>query len=92
MPKPPDSASYRLLADVVKELANSPQTAKAKFADCVAQYDKEFDLQGFMRHFELDGLERSILALGFKTSPKPELRQKGGTFRLFGYFSNFLST
>jgi CCR4-NOT transcription complex subunit 1 len=80
MPKPPDSPTYRLLADVVKELANSPQTAKQKFADCIAQYDKDFDLQAFMRHFELDGYERSVLALGFKTSPKPELRQKGRLF------------
>lgn len=77
MPKPPDSGSYRHLAETVKELANDPQNAKAKFADCVSQYDKEFDLQTFMRHFELDGLERSILALGFKTSPRQELRSKG---------------
>ncbi|RPA83679.1 Not1-domain-containing protein [Ascobolus immersus RN42] len=76
MPKPPDSPTYRLLADLVKELPTSPQTAKAKFADCIAQWDKDFDLQTFMRHFELDGYERSVLALGFKTSPKPELRRQ----------------
>lgn len=80
--KPPDNpATYKLLVESVKEVANSPQDSKQKFADCISGTDndvfRDFDLAAFMRHFELDGLERSILALGFKSSVKPDLRSKG---------------
>lgn len=75
-------SEYRLLVQSVKELANSPEESKAKFADCISSSDngvfRDFDLAVFMRHFDLDGLERSILALGLKTSVKAELRSKGG--------------
>jgi len=80
--KQPDNPSeYRLLIQHVKALANSPEEAKVKFADCIGSLDNQifhdFDLSVFMRHFDLDGLERSILALGFESSAKPELQSKG---------------
>ena len=80
--KQPDNPSeYRLLIQDVKELANSPENAGAKFADCIGSSDnqvfRDFDLAIFMKHFDLDGLERSILALGFNSSAKPELRSQG---------------
>ena len=80
--KPPDPQStYRVLVQHIKTLANSPETARSKFADCISASDndvfRDFDLAMFMRHFDLDALERSILALGFKSSSKADLRSKG---------------
>lgn len=79
--QPENPSEYRLLCQHVKTLSNSPEDAKSKFADCISSSDnalfRDFDLAVFMRHFDLDGLERSILALGFKSSPKAELRTKG---------------
>ncbi|KAI5811611.1 CCR4-Not complex component, Not1-domain-containing protein [Peziza echinospora] len=79
--KPPDpQSSYRVLIQHIKTLANSPETARPKFADCISASDndvfRDFDLAMFMRHFDLDALERSILALGFKSSSKADLRSK----------------
>lgn len=79
--KPPDNPSeYRLLVQHVKELASSPEDSQTKFADCISSSDngvfRDFDLTVFMRHFDLDGLERTILSLGFKSSTRAELRSK----------------
>lgn len=70
-------AIYHVLQQFVKEYANSPQDARTKFADAINSYDKDFDLAVFISHCDLDALEKSILALGFKTSPKGVLRSKG---------------
>lgn len=79
--QPDNPSSYRLLAQHVKEIANSPEDSKAKFADCITSSDndpfRDFDLHVFMRHFDLDGLERTILALGFASSPRVDLSSKG---------------
>lgn len=88
--KPPDNQStYRLLVQHIKEASNSPEDSKAKFADCISTSDndvfRDFDLATFMKHFDLDGLERSILALGFKNCPKQDLRTKGKCFSLTSF-------
>ncbi len=38
---------------------------------------RDFDLSGFMEHFQLDALEKTVLALGFKLGPRADLRTKG---------------
>ncbi|KAF8460372.1 CCR4-Not complex component, Not1-domain-containing protein [Kalaharituber pfeilii] len=80
--KPPENpSSYRLLVQHVKEIANSPEDSKTKFADCISSSEsdafRDFDLAVFMKHFDLDALEKSILALGFKSCAKLDLRAKG---------------
>lgn len=94
--KPPDpQSSYRILNQHIKALANSPESARTKFAECISASDndvfRDFDLATFMRHFDLDALERSILALGFKSSNKADLRSKAHDI-LAASFSSLLET
>ncbi|KAF3937953.1 hypothetical protein ABW19_dt0202637 [Dactylella cylindrospora] len=71
--------NYRLLAEEVQKASENTSLAK-DFAEAIAGNDadlfKDFDLAGFMRHFNLDALGRSVFALGFKSSPKQDLRTK----------------
>src|ERR1700712_2683140 len=38
---------------------------------------RDFDLSTFMEHFKLDALEKTILALAFKTGSRSDLKTKG---------------
>ncbi|KAF3916769.1 hypothetical protein ABW20_dc0107951 [Dactylellina cionopaga] len=71
--------NYRLLAEEVQKASESTSLAR-DIAEAIAGNDadlfKDFDLAGFMRHFNLDALGRSVFALGFKHSPKHDLRAK----------------
>lgn len=73
-------SNYRLLVEEIQKAAESTDLAR-NIAEAIAGNDndlfKDFDLDGFMRHFDLDALGRSVLALGFKQSPKQDLRTKG---------------
>ncbi|EWC46218.1 hypothetical protein DRE_04596 [Drechslerella stenobrocha 248] len=71
--------NYRLLAEEVQKASENTNLAR-DIAEAIAGNDadlfKDFDLAGFMRHFNLDALGRSVFALGFKQSPKADLRTK----------------
>ncbi|EGX43660.1 hypothetical protein AOL_s00215g396 [Orbilia oligospora ATCC 24927] len=71
--------NYKLLVEEVHKASESTNSAK-DIAEAIAGNDtdlfKDFDLAGFMRHFNLDALGRSVFALGFKNSPKADLRNK----------------
>lgn len=38
---------------------------------------RDFDLSTFMEHFQLDALEKTLLALAFKLGPRSDLKAKG---------------
>ncbi|EPS36887.1 hypothetical protein H072_9531 [Dactylellina haptotyla CBS 200.50] len=71
--------NYRLLAEEIQKASGNTNLAR-DIAEAIAGNDadlfKDFDLAGFMRHFNLDALGRSVFALGFKNSPKQDLRTK----------------
>lgn len=75
---------FRVLVDIVKTIASSPQTSREKFADAItpdtpepSKIFKDFDLAAFFNALGLDPLQRAVLALGFKEHPKEDLRGKG---------------
>jgi len=75
---------FRVLIDMVKNIASSPQTAKEKFADAItpdtpepSKVFKDFDLAAFLSSLGLDPLQRVVLALGFKEHPREDLCTKG---------------
>jgi CCR4-NOT transcription complex subunit 1 len=76
---------FRILSDMVRSIASSPESAKEKFADAItpdtpepSKVFKDFDLAAFLSCLGLDALQRTVLALGFKEHPKEDLRAKGG--------------
>src|SRR5579871_6537229 len=72
--------NYPLLVEEIQKASKSTSIAR-DIAEAIAGNDadvfKDFDLAGFMRHFNLDALGRSVFALGFKHSQKQDLRSKG---------------
>jgi CCR4-NOT transcription complex subunit 1 len=75
---------FKILSDMIKNIASCPQTAKEKFADAItpdtpepSKFFKDFDLGGFFTCLGLDPLQQVILALGFKGHLKEDLRSKG---------------
>lgn len=38
---------------------------------------RDFDLSTFMEHFQLDALQKTLLALAFKLGPRQDLRTRG---------------
>ncbi|KAI5788467.1 CCR4-Not complex component, Not1-domain-containing protein [Geopyxis carbonaria] len=75
---------FRILADMIKNIAGSPQTSKEKFADAInpdtlepSKAFKDFDLTAFFNSMGLDPLQRCVLAVGFKDHENADLRQKG---------------
>ncbi|KAA8914274.1 CCR4-Not complex component, Not1-domain-containing protein [Sphaerosporella brunnea] len=75
---------FRILNDMVRNIASSPETAKEKFADAItpdtpepSKVFKDFDLAAFFSCLGLDAFQRTVLALGFKDHPREDLRLKG---------------
>jgi CCR4-NOT transcription complex subunit 1 len=72
--------NYQILVNEVHKLSQDVEQA-GKIADAIetANEDlfRDFDLSTFMEHFKLDALEKTILALAFKTGPRPDLKTKG---------------
>lgn len=82
----PRGNDFRILVDMVKSIANSPDNSKERFAEAItpdapepSKIFKDFDLSAFLNGLGLDPLERAVLALGFKDHPKEDLRVKGLT-------------
>ncbi len=72
--------NYAILVDELHKVSHDVSQA-GKIAESIetASEDifRDFDLSTFMEHFKLDALEKTILALAFKTSTRSDLRTKG---------------
>ena len=68
-----------LLVGELHKVSQDPDQAR-KIAEAIALPDgdlfRDFDLSTFMEHFKLDPLEKTILALSFKTTSRSDLRTK----------------
>ncbi|KAH6678662.1 CCR4-Not complex component, Not1-domain-containing protein [Halenospora varia] len=84
--------NYPVLVNEVRKLAHDVEQA-GKIAESIetANEDifRDFDLSTFMDHFKLDALEKTILALAFKTGSRSDLKTKSDAI-LSANYSNFL--
>ena len=75
-----NATNYRLLSEEIQKAVEDLEQAR-NVAESISGSDdnifRDFDLAGFMRHFSMDALDRSVFALGFKNSSKADLRSKG---------------
>jgi len=75
-----NSANYNLLVVELRKVSTDVAQA-GKIAESIetANEDlfRDFDLSTFMEHFKLDALEKTILALAFKTGSRSDLKTKG---------------
>jgi hypothetical protein len=72
--------NYQILVSEVRKVSRDVDQA-GKIAESIETANEEvfrdFDLSTFMEHFKLDALEKTILALAFKTSSRSDLKTKG---------------
>jgi CCR4-NOT transcription complex subunit 1 len=72
--------NYQILVNELRKVSHYVDQA-GKIAEAIetANEDifRDFDLSTFMEHFKLDALEKTILALAFKTGARPDLKTKG---------------
>jgi CCR4-NOT transcription complex subunit 1 len=70
---------HLLVAEMQKLSREFPQARK--IAESIETGNEEvfrdFDLSGFMEHFQLDALQKTVLALAFKLGPRADLRARG---------------
>jgi CCR4-NOT transcription complex subunit 1 len=77
------ATAYPLLVEEVKKVRQDIQQAYKIAESCdttEGEIFRDFDLSTFMEHFRLDPIAKSVLALAFKTTSKPDLRTKGQHF------------
>lgn len=71
--------NYELLKEEVHKVAQDVDQA-GKIAESIESANddifRDFDLSTFMQHFKLDALEKTILALAFKTGSRSDLKTK----------------
>ncbi|KAI0203595.1 Not1-domain-containing protein [Astrocystis sublimbata] len=90
------TGNYSLLEGEVRKISHDLDQA-AKIAESIetANEDifRDFDLSGFMEHFRLDALEKTILALAFKFGSRSDLKTKADAILSMNYptFSNIIS-
>jgi CCR4-NOT transcription complex subunit 1 len=76
---PANAANYPILCREIAKVGQDVEQA-GKIAESIesAPEDifRDFDLSTFMQHFQLDALEKTILALAFKTGSRPDLKTK----------------
>ncbi|RDW72052.1 hypothetical protein BP5796_08086 [Coleophoma crateriformis] len=74
-----NQGNYQILVNEVKKVSHDIEQA-GKIAESIetANEDifRDFDLSTFMEHFKLDALEKTILALAFKTGSRSDLKTK----------------
>lgn len=74
------AGNYQVLVTEIRKVAQDVGQA-AKIAESIETGNedlfRDFDLSSFMEHFKMDPLEKTILALAFKTGSRPDLRTKG---------------
>ncbi|KAI9792032.1 MAG: hypothetical protein M1833_001282 [Piccolia ochrophora] len=84
--------NYPLLVGEVRKVSEDPEQAR-KIAETIDTSDgdlfRDFDLSTFMEHFKLDPLEKTVLALGFKSAARADLRTKADAI-LSNNFHRFL--
>lgn len=72
--------NYHMLVGEMRNIAHDVNQA-SKIAESVEggteDIFRDFDLSTFMEHFKLDALEKTLLALAFKTGSRPDLKTKG---------------
>ncbi|KID78132.1 General negative regulator of transcription subunit 1 [Metarhizium brunneum] len=86
------SGNYHILVAEMRKIAHEPDQAR-KIAESVESGTedifRDFDLSTFMDNFKLDALEKTLLALAFKTGPRSDLKTKADAI-LSANFSTFL--
>ncbi|KAF4633895.1 hypothetical protein G7Y89_g4215 [Cudoniella acicularis] len=84
--------NYQILVNEVRKVSHDVEQA-GKIAESIetANEDifRDFDLSTFMEHFKLDALEKTILALAFKTGSRSDLKTKSDAI-LSANFTTFL--
>ncbi|KAI9673128.1 MAG: hypothetical protein M1817_002990 [Caeruleum heppii] len=87
-----NAPNYPLLVGEMRKLSQDPDQAR-KIAEAIATPDgdlfKDFDISTFMEHFKLDALEKTVLASGFKSISRADLRTKADAI-LANNFLRFL--
>lgn len=75
-----NSGNYQILVNEVHKVSHDVDQAE-KIAESIETGNedifRDFDLSTFMDHFKLDALEKTILALAFKTGSRADLKTKG---------------
>jgi CCR4-NOT transcription complex subunit 1 len=75
-----NSGNYQILVNEVRKISHDVDQA-GKIAESIETANEElfrdFDLSTFMEHFKMDALEKTILALAFKTGSRSDLKTKG---------------
>lgn len=78
-----NQGNQQLLVNEMAKIAHEPDQA-AKIAESIETGSedifRDFDLSTFMEHFKLDALEKTILALAFKSGSRSDLKTKGLSF------------
>ena len=76
--RPP--ATYPVLVEEVRKISQDLEQART-IAESIetANEDlfRDFDLSTFMEHFKLDALDKTVLALAFKSGSRSDLKTKG---------------
>jgi CCR4-NOT transcription complex subunit 1 len=76
-----NSGNHHLLVAEMRKLPREFAQAR-KIAESIEtgteDVFREFDLSSFMEHFQLDALEKTLLALAFKLGSRIDLRTRGG--------------
>lgn len=79
--------NYQILVNEIRKISHDVEQA-GKIAEAIetANEDlfRDFDLSTFMEHFKMDGLEKTILALAFKTGSRSDLKTKGRLYDTTG--------
>jgi len=74
-----NQGNQQLLVNEMAKIAHEPDQA-AKIAEAIENGSedifRDFDLSTFMEHFKLDALEKTILALAFKSGSRSDLKTK----------------
>ncbi|KAA8566952.1 hypothetical protein EYC84_010048 [Monilinia fructicola] len=74
-----NSGNYQILVNEVHKVSHDVDQAE-KIAESIETGNedifRDFDLSTFMDHFKLDALEKTILALAFKTGSRADLKTK----------------
>ncbi|PMD55729.1 Not1-domain-containing protein [Hyaloscypha bicolor E] len=86
--------NYQILVSEVRKVSHDVDQA-GKIAESIETANEElfrdFDLSTFMEHFKLDALEKTILALAFKTTSRSDLKTKADAI-LSANFAPFLQS
>jgi CCR4-NOT transcription complex subunit 1 len=88
------AANYQLLDDELRKVLIDPNQAP-KIAETIATAEgdiyRDFDLTTFIKHFSLDPVTNTVLAIAFRSCNRADLRTKAETY-LEELFTNFLES